>query len=63
MFTELIKEVLIPFSAIKNANINQISSKESQEKFEFLGDNHIIFGKELVFPEHFTAFLLLHLFR
>lgn len=63
MFTELIKEVLIPFSATQNENTNQISNKQSQEKFQFLGDNHIIFGKQLTFPEHFTAFLLLHLFR
>lgn len=56
MFTELIKEVLIPFSATQNENTNQISNKESQEKSEFLGDNHIIFGKELIFLEHFISF-------
>lgn len=41
MFTELIKEVLIPFSATQNANTNQISNKESQEKSEFLGDKSL----------------------
>lgn len=63
MFTEFIKEVLIPFSATQNANTNQITDKERQKKSEFLEENHIIFGKELVFPEPFTAFLLLHLLK
>jgi len=32
MFTELIKEVLIPFSVTQGVNTNQISNKASQEK-------------------------------
>lgn len=61
MFTELIKEVLISFSATQNANTNQISNKESQEKSKFSEDIHIIFGKENEFSLSISL-LLPHLF-
>lgn len=48
MFTELIKEVLVSFSATQNVSTNQTSNK-SQEKSKFSEDSHINFGRENYF--------------
>lgn len=63
MFTELIKEVLIPFSAKKDVNISQISKKKSQERSQFAENITSYLENSIVFTENLSSFPLPHLFR